>query len=67
MTKTLMDWREVIEEEVDFVDIKPFSHNIIGLALSAVAKDHGNDVANDLIDDFGLEALGWRKVEGGQT
>lgn len=60
--KTLEDWRDVIEREVEFVDVKPYSHNIISIALSAIKKDHGKDKANKAMEDFGLESLGWRKV-----
>ena len=52
-----------IDREVDYVDIKPFSHNIIGLCLSEAATKFGKPVANDLIEEFELEALGWSKVE----
>lgn len=51
----------IIEKEVDWVDIKPYSHNIISLALGSLAKEVGNDAANDLIDAFNLEDLGWSK------
>ena len=51
-----------IDEEVDYVDIKQYSHNIISLSLQEAAKKFGNAVANDLIEEFGLEDLGWSKV-----
>lgn len=50
-----------IDREIDYVDIKQYSHNIISLKLQSAAKKFGNEVANDLIDEFGLEDLGWRK------
>lgn len=50
-----------IDKEVDYVDIKPFSHNIIGLCLNEAATKFGKKVANDLIDEFELEARGWSK------
>lgn len=62
MKKSLNDWRKAIDNEVPYVDVKPYSHNIISIALSAIAKEHGQDVANEAIQDFGLEALGWNKV-----
>jgi len=64
MAKTLEELREIIDNEVPFVDIKPYSHNIIGLALVTIAKRYGYDVANQAIEDFGLEDLGWHKVKG---
>ena len=51
-----------IDKEVDYVDVKPYSHNIISLSLGNAAQKFGNEVANDLIEEFGLEDLGWRKV-----
>ena len=50
-----------IDREVDYVDFKPFSHNIISLALGSAAKEFGDEVANDLIEEFELEDLGWQK------
>ena len=55
--------RQTIEKEIDFVDIKPYSHNIIGLALASLAEKTDNEAANMLIDEFDLESLGWSKVE----
>ena len=52
-----------IEQETPFVGIKPYSHNIIGIVLNQIASEFGLDEANRAIDDFGLEELGWRKVE----
>ena len=63
MTRTLQEWLDVIGREIDFVDVKPYSHNIISLALLAIAKNHGHDKANEVIDDFKLELLGWKKVD----
>ena len=53
--------RRTIFKEVNWVDIKPYSHNIISLALGALANEVGNDAANELIEEFGLEELGWAK------
>ena len=42
------------------IDIKPFSHNIISLELiRLVSEQFGQDVANQLIKDFGLDTKGW--------
>jgi len=60
--KTYDEWVEVIEREFDYIDVKPYSHNIIGLALSAIAKEWGNEAANRIIGEMGLDALGWSKV-----
>ena len=63
MKKSLNDWRETIDEEVPYVDVKPYSHNIISIALGAIANKHGQGEANKAIEDFGLKALGWSKVK----
>lgn len=65
MTKTLKEWREDIHREVNFVDIKIYSHNIISIALRAIAKNFGASEANKAIEDFGLETLGWHKQSEG--
>lgn len=54
--------RDTIEREVDYVDEKPYSHNIISISLQGIAKYGGPKAANQAIDDFGLEDLGWYKV-----
>jgi len=54
--------KQKIRDEVKFVDIKPYSHNIIGLLLLSVSKDYGRKQANELIDEFELEDMGWKKV-----
>lgn len=59
--KTLRDWRAVIRKEIPFVDIKPYSHNIISISLQAIAKDFGVSKADQAIEDFRLEGLGWQK------
>lgn len=55
-------WVDVIEKEVPFIDIKPYSHNIIGIALGAIAKLDSQHRANELIEEFGLDKLGWSKI-----
>lgn len=60
---TLTDWIQVIEREVMFVDVKPYSHNIINLALQAIANEHGRQVANKVVVDCNLEPLGWKQEQ----
>lgn len=60
--RTLEQWKKAISKEVPFVDTKPFSHNIINLALGAVAEKFGKGSANQIIDELKLEKLGWKKV-----
>lgn len=48
-----------IEQEVEFVDIKPYSHNIISCILRIISKEFGYNKANEAIDEFNLTSLGW--------
>lgn len=59
--KTLEEWIEVIKENKPFVDIKLYSHNLITIALQAIAKNWGISEANKIILDMGLKKLGWRE------
>jgi hypothetical protein len=62
--KCLVGWKEVILEEIPFVDVKPYSHNIISIALQAINKGWGNKEANRVIREFGLKSLGWHNSYG---
>lgn len=55
---------EKIEGWLETLDVRPYSSNLIGLRLASVARHCGNDAANNLIDEFGLEEKGWKKVTG---
>jgi hypothetical protein len=61
--RTLDAWRENIMEEIPFVDVKPYSSNIINISLIAIAQGWGDKEANSLIEDYGLEEIGWHKKE----
>lgn len=60
---TLQDWIEGIENEIMFVGLKPYSHNIIQISLQAIAEDFGIAVANKVIEDLDLESVGWEKIK----
>lgn len=60
---TIENCRAVIEKEVPYVDLKPYSHNIIGLVLSKINGTFGREEANKAIRDFGLEDLGWHQMD----
>ena len=59
----LKEHRKIIEDNVAWVDIKPYSHNIIGLTLAQIDAQYGREEANKCITDFKLEDKGWSKVE----
>lgn len=50
-----------IRDEVNGVDIKPYSHNIISIHLREIAEMFGNEESNRIIDELNLEELGWSK------
>jgi hypothetical protein len=59
MPDTLEGLREKIEEESNWVDIKPYSNTLIMLYLQKIDKDYGKDAANQAIVDCGLLDLVW--------
>jgi hypothetical protein len=63
MKKSLTQLRKEIRAEVPYVDVKPFSHNIIGCLLRIIDRDYGKDEANRAIKDCGLLRLGWSMRE----
>lgn len=61
MTLTVSQAKRMIEEQI--ITDGPYSHNLISLYLQSVAKAFGKPAANKLIDECGLEGLGWTKVK----
>ena len=61
--KPLDELRETLAEYGPLVDTPAdqYAHNIVGITLAMIAQEHGVAVANKAIDDFNLEAKGWRK------
>lgn len=57
----MQDSFERIERELEFLDIKPYSKNIIEARLRGAAQKYGKTAANQLIDDMGLQYYGWKK------
>ena len=50
-----------IIHEREFVDLKPYSHNIISITLRLIADKWGTERANQTIEYVKLEELGWHK------
>ena len=48
-----------IEKEIPWVDIKPYSHNIIGAKLGQLAQLCGQEEVDKLIANTPLCELGW--------
>ena len=51
-----------IMDERKFVDVKPYSHNIIAIQLHIISDKYGQKTANKLIKMCKLEELGWRII-----
>lgn len=58
--RTLEQLKDTIEDEVGYVDVKPYSHNIISITLRIIAENYGQTEANKAIREFGLVKLGWK-------
>ena len=48
-----------IKKEIPFIDVKPYSHNIINLLLSKLAEEYGEEEADKLIKSTKLKDMGW--------
>ncbi len=51
-----------IENEIDFVDVKPYSHNIIALWLKILEEQYGKDEVFEIINNSDLYHLGWGHI-----
>ena len=56
---TLEEYKKQIKNEIPYVDIKPYSHNIIYLKLQLISDEYGDDVVKGLIVELGLNKIGW--------
>ncbi len=61
--KTLTELRETIARHGPIVGTPAdkYAHNVVSLTLAIIAERYGNAAANEAIDDYDLEAKGWRK------
>ena len=59
--KSLQDIYESIEEQLEYLDTKPYSNTIISLNLRIAARDYGYQAVNKLIDELNLTHYGWEK------
>ena len=60
--QTLEQLRYDIERYVDTIDVAPYSSNLISMSLRIIDKNYGKDKANETIEIFELETLGYNKV-----
>jgi hypothetical protein len=55
----LVKRRKSIIKEIPYIGIKQYSHNIIGLQLSAIGKKYGHNEVVKTIKEFKLDKKGW--------
>lgn len=55
--------RKEILEESHFIDVKPYSHNIVGFQLRALKDLTDDDFVYETIVQFGLDKRGWSVSE----
>ena len=55
----LEDLKKNIKKEIPFVDVKPFSHNIISMTLSMIEENYGEAAAVQTMSELRLDKLGW--------
>jgi hypothetical protein len=48
-----------IKKEIPYVDVKPFSHNIIGLELNVLAEKYGQEEVEKIVRETNLKNIGW--------
>ncbi len=61
MTKTLDELRADIQREAANVGKRPYSHNLIRLALEIIDKRFGRAEANKAVRDFRLKRKGFNE------
>ena len=54
---------KAIKDQIPYVDIKPYSHNIIGLKLQMLSTEYGQEESNKLIRETKLKDIGWTVIE----
>ena len=58
--KRLTELHKNIKNEIEYINIKEYSHNIISWTLRIISKEFGYNEANKTIDKFKLELYGWK-------
>ena len=49
----------IIKNEIPYVDLRTYSHNIISMELNIISSIYGNDVAKAVIKFLKLYEIGW--------
>jgi hypothetical protein len=63
MTESLEGLRRKIGRQVPQLGRNPYGYHIVSLAVGLIEREYGYAEANRAIEDFGLEELGWSKIE----
>lgn len=61
MSETLRQLRHRIKREAPYVGKRPYSHNIIHLALAEIDRRFGRPAANMAVVEFNLESKGFNE------
>ena len=59
---TIEDYTRIVGYESCWVDVKEYSHNLIGFYLRECDEKYGREEANNIIKKTGLEKLGWKTL-----
>ena len=49
----------IIKNEIPYVDMRTYSHNIISMELNIISSIYGDDVADAVIKFLKIDDLGW--------
>lgn len=67
MTKTKEEIIATIKKEIPFVDIKPYSHNIISMNLGYLEEVAGREAVVEIVKSTELKNLGWGFITSIET
>jgi len=61
MVKTIEELRQAIINELMYVDIRPYSHNLVGLYMDELERNYGIKEVKRIVNDhaFWWESKGW--------
>jgi hypothetical protein len=62
-TKTLIKKAlERIDKEIPYIDVKEYSHNIIGLQLGLLMRICSKEQVKKIVIEKGLDKMGWEHL-----
>ena len=59
MEEKLQEHISIIKQEIPFIDIKTYSHNIISMELNIINSIYGTDITDAVILFLNLNDKGW--------